>query len=339
VQTVKKILVRGPNWVGDAVLAVPAMKVVREGFPGAEITALVRPWVAGVFKGAAFVDHIWAVPKPAGVSGWGQLAREIRQRQYDLAILLPNSFESALTAFLGGVPQRVGYAGDGRRWLLTAPLERPLPAPHQTEYYLALARAVTRGVSTASIEIRATADERAAARELLESAGIPQGTRFMVLSPGAAFGTAKRWDADRFASAGAALSAEFKCGVAIVGSPSEQGVAAEVASHLSQPVADLCGKTTLETLIGVISESMLVVANDSGPMHIAAALGVPTVGVFGSTDVTVTAPVGPRARVVRHPVECSPCMLRDCPIDRRCMTRVTVEDVCRAGRDAVAGHA
>jgi heptosyltransferase-2 len=159
-----------------------------------------------------------------------------------------------------------------------------------------------------------------------------------VLSPGAAFGSAKRWDAERFAFAGDTLASEFGCAVVIVGSESERSIAAEVASRLSRPSADLSGKTSLETFIGVISQSMLVVANDSGSMHIGAALGVPTVGVFGPTNVSVTGPVGPRVRVVRHPVECSPCMLRDCPIDRRCMTRVTVEDVCRAGRELV-GHA
>ena len=161
----------------------------------------------------------------------------------------------------------------------------------------------------------------------------------MVLSPGAAFGTAKRWDADRFAATGNILSEEFGCGIVIVGSESERKIASEVASRLAGPAANLCGRTSLEVLMGLISDSILVIANDSGSMHLAAALGVPTVGVFGSTDETVTGPVGPRARVVRHPVECSPCLLRDCPIDRRCLTRVPVDDVCRAGREVVRGYA
>ncbi|HEX4996865.1 MAG TPA: lipopolysaccharide heptosyltransferase II [Terriglobia bacterium] len=334
-----KILLRGPNWVGDAILAIPAMKAVREALPAAEITLLARPWVAGVFVGAPFIDHVWIAPKNGGLSALARLGREIREARYDAAILFPNSFESALTIFLGRVPRRVGYAGDGRTWLLTTALDRPRPAPHQTDYYLALARALAPFGDPPSIGIEATPQEKNRARAVLEAEGIEPGAPFIALSPGAAFGSAKRWDADRFARTGEILAAESGCAVAIVGSESERVMGNEVAKRIAGPVADLTGKTTLEELVGVIAQATLVVANDSGVMHIAAALGTPTVAVFGPTDSTVTGPRGARVRIVRHPVECSPCMLRDCPIDRRCMTRVTVEDVCRAGREIMAIHA
>ncbi len=281
---VEKILIRGPNWVGDAVLAIPAMKAVRKHFSGAQITLLVRPWVAGLFSSASFVDDVWAEAKPSGIADWTRLTRDIRARRFDLALLLPNSFESALMIFLGGVPRRVGYGTDGRRWMLTdsiTPAERP----------------------------------------------------------GAAYGSAKRWHEDRFADVADILADELKLRVALIGSEAERTIAEEIRSRMKSTAAVLNGKTSLETLIGVLAESSLMGTNDSGAMHIAAALGVPTVAVFGSTDDSVTGPYGPRTRIVKHPVECSPCLLRECPIDHRCMNGVTVEDVRRAAREVLASLA
>ena len=336
---VEKILIRGPNWVGDAVLAIPAMKAVRKHFSGAQITLLVRPWVAGLFSSASFVDEVWAEAKPSGIADWTRLTRDIRARRFDLALLLPNSFESALMIFLGGVPRRVGYGTDGRRWMLTdsiAPAERPR---HQVNYYLDLAKALSASTDHPSLEIQATIEERAHARRLLANQGIAGGVPFLVLNPGAAYGSAKRWREDRFADVADILADELKLHVALIGSEAERTIAEEIRSRMKSTAAILNGKTSLETLIGVLAESSLMITNDSGPMHIAAALGVPTVAVFGSTDDLVTGPYGPRTRIVKHPVECSPCLLRECPIDHRCMNGVTVEDVRRAAREVLASLA
>jgi len=157
-----------------------------------------------------------------------------------------------------------------------------------------------------------------------------------VLNPGAAYGSAKRWGEDRFAEAGDALASELGIDVAIIGSEKERSIAERIQGLMRSRVAVLNGKTSLETLIGVISEASLVLTNDSGPMHIAAALGVPTVAVFGPTDDVATGPYGRRTRIVREPVDCSPCMLRDCPIDHRCMTRVSPEAVANAARELLA---
>ncbi len=328
-----KILMRGPNWVGDAVLAIPAMKAVRQTYPAAEITLLVRPWVAGVFTSAPFVDRVWSEPRPAGIGDWMRLARGIREKRFDMGLLFPNSFESAAMMFLARVPRRVGYARDGRGWMLTTSI-RPSPEKrHQVHYYLDLAAAVSASVDYPSIEIAANAEEKSKARKLLESAGIAPGRRFLVLNPGAAYGSAKRWGEERFAEAGDALASELGIDVAIIGSEVERSIAERIRSLMRNRVAVLNGKTSLETLIGVISESLLVLTNDSGPMHIAAALGVPTVAVFGPTDDIATGPFGRRTRIVKEPVNCSPCMLRECPIDHRCMTRVSAESVARAARE------
>jgi heptosyltransferase-2 len=332
----KKILIRGPNWVGDAVLAIPALKAVRSNFPKAEITLLVRPWVAGLFTSAPFIDRVWTEAKPTKLGDWTRITRDIRAFEFDVALLLPNSFESALMMFLARVPNRIGYATDGRTWMLTNSIEPASNTQHQVHYYLDLAKAIRAETDNPSIEIEATAKEREDARSLLAEEGIPRGTRFLVLNPGAAYGSAKRWHEDRFADVADILAAEMKLGVAMIGSEGERAIAEQIRSRMKRPAAVLSGRTSLETLIGVLAESSLMITNDSGPMHIAAALGVPTVAVFGSTDERVTSPFGRRTRVVKNPVECSPCLLRECPIDHRCMNGVMVEDVCKAARDVVA---
>jgi heptosyltransferase II len=328
-----RILIRGPNWVGDAVLAIPAMKAVREQYKSAEITLLVRPWVAGLFASAPFVDKVWSEPKPAGLGDWTRLTRTIRARRFDVALLLPNSFESALMTFLGGVPRRIGYATDGRRWMLTNPVTPRKQPRHQVGYYLELASVFSAPPDRPSIEMEATAEEREDARKLLGAEGIPMNAPFLVVNAGAAYGSAKRWHEDRFAAAADILAGELGLRVALIGSEAERPIAAEIRNRTRSEAAVLNGKTSLETLIGVLAESSLMITNDSGPMHIAAALGVPTVAVFGSTDERVTGPFSPSARIVKHAVECSPCLLRECPIDHRCMNGVTVENVCRAARE------
>jgi heptosyltransferase-2 len=331
--TLNKILIRGPNWVGDAVLAIPAMKAIRERYPEAEITLLVRPWVAGVFTAAPFIDKVWSEPRPAGIGDWLRISRSIREKHFDLALLLPNSFESAAMMFLGRVPQRVGYATDGRSLLLTKSIKPSTEKRHQVHYYLDLAAAISATTDHPSIEIEASAEEKANARRLLASSGIANNRKFLVLNPGAAYGGAKRWSEERFAEAGDALASELSADVAIIGSETERSIAERIRDRMRSHVAVLNGKTSLETLIGVIADSALVLTNDSGPMHIAAALGVPTVAVFGATDHIATGPYGPRTSIVREPVDCSPCMLRECPIDHRCMTRVSAGAVTRAANE------
>jgi heptosyltransferase-2 len=332
---IKKILIRGPNWVGDSVLAIPAMKAIRAHFNDAEITLLVRPWVAGLFTTAPFVDKVWTEARPAGVLDWSRITGEIRERHFDLAVLFPNSFESALMMFLGRVPVRLGYATDNRSILLTKAMIPSTDHRHQVQYYLDLVRSFSTG-SAPSIEINATSDERAEARRLLTSAGIGRNERFLVLNPGAAYGSAKRWSEECFAETADLIGHELNLRVAVIGSATEMDAAEKIRSGMKAPAALLTGKTTLETLIGVLSESSLMITNDSGPMHIAAALGVPTIAVFGSTDDRVTGPIGPRTRVVKHTVDCSPCLLRQCPIDHRCMTRITVENVRQAVMELIA---
>ena len=311
-------------------LSVPAIKAVRSHFPDARITLLVRPWVAGLFASASFIDNVWSEPKATGLGEWIRTAKAIRGKRFDLAVLLPNSFESALTVWAAGIPERVGYRTDGRSLLLSRSVRPSSARQHQLVYYLRLV-SETFGTSTEpELQINATKDETAGARRLLEQEGIGAGKSFLVANPGAAFGGAKRWHEDRFAAAADRLAEELDLEVAIIGSESERTIGESVRDRMKLGAAVLSGKTSLETLVGLLAEASLIVTNDSGPMHIAAALGTPTVAVFGSTDAEITSPVGPNTSVVRHAVDCSPCMLRECPIDHRCMDAVTVAEVCSA---------
>jgi len=333
----KKILLRAPNWVGDTAVATPAMKAIRAKFPDAEITVMVRPSVAGVLASAGFVDRIWAEPRPSGIREWFRVARKVRQQHFDLAVLFPNSFESAAMVFLGGVPQRVGYAMDSRGWMLTRRVQGEKRRVHHVKYYLELAKAVSADVSNPSMEITARPQDRANARKLLAENGISADRRFMILSPGAAFGAAKRWGDQQFAEAADRLAEDFSLAVVIIGSDSERSISDSIHRFMKIPPVILNGRTSLETLIGLIAESALMLGNDSGPIHLASALGIPAVAVFGATDYKVAAPYGPLGRAVHVPVECSPCWLRECPIDHRCMTRVSPEMVCAAAKEVFKG--
>src|SRR5262245_51063857 len=238
---IANILIRGPNWVGDSVLAIPAMKAVREHFRDAQITLLVRPWVAGLFTSAPFIDRVWSEPRPSSIAEWSRITRAIRDKNFDLAVLLPNSFESALMMFAGRVPMRFGYATDGRSLLLTNAIART-DSGHQVHYYLDLVKNLFKPDKDPSIEIEATAQERSEARRLLANNGIQLRDRFLVLNPGAAYGSAKRWDELRFAEAGDRFAKEFGLSVAIIGSASEMAAAERVIGHMKSPAAILSGK-------------------------------------------------------------------------------------------------
>jgi len=257
-------------------------------------------------------------------------------------VLLPNSFSAALAARAGGARQIVGYATDGRRALLTRaiPFEADFKRRHQVRYYLNIAaqlEAQLAGQCRVNLDaqpaLHVGAEQQAEARRLIEAAGIDLTKQLVALNPGATNSRAKRWLPERFAATADQLSERDNFQTIIVGAPGDRDAARAVAGQMRSNVADLTGRTSLAELKAVLACTALVVSNDTGTSHVAAALGVPTVTIFGPTEDFATRPLANLAAVVRHPVECSPCMLRDCPIDHRCMTRVTVADVYRAAQD------
>lgn len=327
-----RILVRATNWIGDAVMSLPALRALRTRFPDAHIAVLAKPWVAALYEGERSIDRIIPLPGAPGLRDWPvkvKAALALRAESFDLAVLFPNSFESALVAYLTGAKRRIGYARDGRSFLLTDAI--PLPAKgeiprHERFYYPEMLRRA--GLIDAlheAAEIRF--DEVAAARMRGEALLAARGIRLPVVgvSPGAAYGSAKRWLPGRFAEAASRLAEHIGGSVAVFGSAAERTLCQGVADAASG--TNLAGSTTLREFIDMTAACNLFLTNDSGAMHIAAALGVPSVTVFGPTDETATGPSGAHARLLREPVDCAPCKLRECPIDHRCMTRVTAQRV------------
>jgi lipopolysaccharide heptosyltransferase II len=314
-----RILVRAPNWIGDVVLSLPAVRDVRRRFPGSRIEVLARPWVADVYHAVREVDAV-------RLAGSFRSDAGALEGAFDAAILLPNSFGTALQVWMAGIPERWGYATEGRGPLLTRGARVPgdVRGRSQVYYYRAMLAAIgLAATGEPDASLGCPPEWRQRAGELLRDEGAP----WVGLNPGAAFGSAKRWIPERFAAVGDLLAREHGVRVAVLGGASERPLGEAIAASMDTPAAVLCGKTSLPELVGVLSRLRLLVTGDSGPMHLAAALGTRVAAVFGPTDWRETAPLGPRARIVREDVHCSPCLLRECPIDHRCMRRVTVDRV------------
>jgi heptosyltransferase II len=313
--TYSKILIRATNWVGDAVMCLPAVHAIRERFPEAHISILAKPWVADLYAQGRLVDDVIPYTASSLADKW-RLGRSLRSRAFDCAILLQNAFEAAVLVWLARIPTRIGYDRDGRGFLLTqaVPVPKTGEIPrHERFYYLELLR-------------------RAGWIDHLPEA-VPMirwhrpsacASPTIGVSPGAAYGSAKRWLPERFAEAAVRLARERGASISLFGSKDERGLCEQVAALMNGvSVTNYAGQTTLAEFIDLAAACELFLTNDSGAMHIASALGVPTIAIFGATDDIATGPTGPQARVVREPVECSPCLLRECPIDHRCMTRVS----------------
>jgi heptosyltransferase-2 len=326
----QNILVRATNWVGDAVMSLPALRALRERFPEAQITILAKPWVADLYGREPFCNRLIPYAPRDLASKW-RTASELRKFQFDCAILLQNAFEAAAVAFAARIPHRIGYARDGRAPLLTCaiPVPRPGEIPrHERFYYLELLRrAGIIGEIPEDGAIRLDGADAAceAGKSRFHTLGIDGA--LIGISPGAAYGTAKRWLPERFAEAANCVAQELGATVALFGSKDERELCATIAASIAAPTRNLAGETSLGEFIDLAAACRVYLTNDSGAMHIASALGVPTVAIFGATDDTTTGPTGPLARVVREPVECSPCLKRECPIDHRCMTRVSAARV------------
>ena len=314
-------------------MSLPALRALRERFPQTRISILAKPWVADLYRREPFCDEtILYMARDLGAK-W-RVAGELAARKFDCAILLQNAFEAAAIAWAARIPERIGYARDGRSALLTRAIAVPRAGeipPHERFYYLELLRRagiIERMPASDAIRLDGAAEAREAGLARFRDLGFA-GTVIGV-SPGAAYGTAKRWLPERFAEAAARVARELDAGVAIFGSKDERELCAEVARAIAAAgvsARNFAGETTLAEFIELAAACRLYLTNDSGAMHIASALGVPTVAVFGATDDLTTGPTGVLARVVREPVECSPCLKRECPIDHRCMTRVSADRV------------
>ncbi len=333
---IKKILVRGANWVGDAVMTIPALRELRRIFPAAKITLFTRSWARGIFEDADFIDEIMTFEISGSKAGdvFAQ-AKIIREKDFDLAILFPNSFESALTAKFGKIPRRFGYAKDGRSFLLTDAVKIPVwkNNRHEVYYHLNLIHEIEkeyRGTSAVPnaeprFELAISDERRRAAREIMREHGVDPAKKTVALGVGSTNSRAKRWQAESYATLNDKLQTELNANVILIGAANELEVSREVYEKSAVKPLILTGATDLAEAAAILSEVDLLVANDMGLAHIAPATGTKTLVIFGPTNETTTRPFG--AEIIRRNVECAPCMLRDCPIDHRCMTLISADEV------------
>jgi heptosyltransferase-2 len=324
----KHLVILAPNWLGDAVMALPAVADVRRANPGAAITVAARPAVAPLFRFVPGVQDVVTLER----RGWAEWGTALRGRGFDAALLLPNSMHAAVMAARAGIPERWGYRTDWRGRLLTRAIAAP-SGLHQAAYYQLLTRELGFPSGPCEPRIPAPSEGRQSASALLVEAGLDGSMRFVALAPGAAYGGAKRWPPERFAALATTLAADGVRAV-VVGSAADRPTAQEI-TRLEPRTIDLTGRTDLPTLAGVLAAARTLVTNDSGAMHLAAALGTRVTAVFGPTDERHTRPLGEGHAVLTHDVWCRPCMLRECPLDHRCMRGVDMGAVVDAARKAL----
>ena len=341
--TPRKLLIRSTNWIGDAVMTTPAIRTIRHNFPDTEITLLVLPWVRDVFAACPHIDDFFIYEKHGrhrGLAGKWRLARELRAKNFDAAILLQNAFEAALITKLAAIPNRGGYTTDGRGLLLTHPVKkRPgIDAIHQVHYYQEMVAGL--GLQPGPDALELFLDQDALARAEQELARALAGREnenkkgpVIGLNPGAAYGPAKRWPAKKYGQA-AALFVRETGGLAVVFGTDADNEAARVIQETvggQGAVLDLTGKTDLATAMAHISLCDVFITNDSGLMHVAAALDTPLVAIFGSTDHVATGPFCEQAIILRRDLDCSPCKKTHCPKGHfACMEQINADEVCAA---------
>ncbi|HAY22764.1 MAG TPA: lipopolysaccharide heptosyltransferase II [Desulfobacterales bacterium] len=334
---IRNILVRAVNWVGDAILTLPALNNIKNFFPAARVTVWALPRVAPVFYQQPVVDELIPyLPKPPGanLTVWLKSLFRLRRQRFDLSIIFPNSVESALTAWATGTPQRAGYDTDGRGFLLTQAVQGPnlMDGFHQVYRHHGILRAFNQINYDGFPKLILSPDEMEAGLQQLTVYGWRPRQKIVALSPGAAYGPAKQWRPERFAAVADRLQQELGAFIVLLGSTGDQAAAAKVAEAMDLPPVNLVGRTDLRTAFALISQSDLLISNDSGLMHAAAALWTPLVALFGSTDPVATGPFTPLASVVHHYLPCSPCRQRQCPEGGQCWDLITVDEVLEQAR-------
>ncbi|HJT22202.1 MAG TPA: D-glycero-beta-D-manno-heptose 1,7-bisphosphate 7-phosphatase [Nitrospira sp.] len=338
---VQNLLIRAPNWLGDAVMCEPAIRGLKRLFPQASLSLLAKPAAGELFQAHGAVDRVIVyedLGRHGGLLGKWTLAGELRRAQFDMAVLFQNAFEAALLTCLAGISRRYGYATDGRSVFLTEPVAVPdrRTVVHQVHYYWNLLRPLGLTGEPLQPELALLPVEEESMAGRLKESGITDRDTVIGVNPGSTYGGAKRWLPERFADTVERLSGAMdrsrgqRVSAVILGAKGEEALGRDIAARLSIPSAVLSGATGIRELMAAIKRCALLLTNDTGPMHIASAFHVPIVAVFGPTDWRTTSPYGAGHTIVRHPVECSPCLLRECPIDHRCMTGVSVDQVYEA---------
>jgi heptosyltransferase-2 len=330
---IQRLLIRSANWIGDAVMTTPAVRAIRKGFPNAHISILAKPWVAPVFENSEHIDQLLIYDgerRHKGFSGKFRLARDLKKYDFDATILLQNAFEAALITFFAGIPIRIGYNTDARRLLLThaVPRTKEIKKKHQTEYYLNILRGIGMAQDNRDLYLKLSQKDRLRAENILLKQHLSLEDKLIGINPGATYGPAKQWPADRYARLADRLMSSSGARVIIFGGPDDKALGRKISQKMRHQPVDLSGNTSLGEAMALIERCDLFITNDSGLMHVAAALDVPLVAVFGSTNPITTGPLGFNSKVVQADVPCSPCLKSECPEGHlNCMDKIDVDRV------------
>ncbi len=330
----KKILIRSTNWIGDGIMTTPAVRTIRENFPEAEITLLALPWVADVFAASPFVDKIFLYEKKgkhSGIKGRLKLVKDLKEQHFDLTILLQNAFEAALITALARIPNRAGYTTDGRGLLLTHGVKLPIDRKkiHQVHYYQGLLQDLGLNPSPTELFLQLPEEARTSSRKYVA----PHEDDLLIgINPGAAYGPAKRWPANKFAELAMIIHKNLpdNTRILIFGTNADRDTANIISEAAPQKVMDFTGRTSLAEAMTLIEMCNVFVTNDSGLMHVGAALKTPTIAIFGSTNSVTTGPYSDNNVIIQKDMPCSPCMKTHCKTDFSCMEDISSDEVYAA---------
>jgi len=332
---IRTILIRGTNWVGDALMTTPAVAAIRRNFREARISMLIVPWVMDIFAHNPYIDEVipyFREGRHKGIRGKMVLVKELRERKFDLSILLQNAFEAALLAWGARIPRRAGYNTDVRGLLLThvVAMRPEYKKVHQTQYYLNMARGLGLEAPDMEMFLHVPDEYTTQVSSRLKEYGY-EGRPLIVLAPGATYGSAKMWPGTRYGLLAAEVVRYCGARLVILGSVKEKGVGDSIVESVGKDTAvNLCGETSVLEAAAWIKQAALFISNDSGLMHVAAALSKPQLAIFGPTDRITTGPRNSKARIIYHETSCAPCLKVHCPVDHRCMERITVDEVFQA---------
>jgi len=327
-----KIMIRAANWVGDAIMTTPVIRAVRKNFSKAKITVLAKPWVIPVYENNPYIDEILVYDSNnRHKKGLGtlKLAKDLREYQFDLAILMQNAFEAGLLSFLAGINERVGYNTDARGFLLnrSIKLNPALKKRHLIDYYIGILKGASLVDDGRKMDLFICESDREFASHYMEQEKFDLSRPVIGINPGATGGTAKRWFPERYAQLCKNMAQKFKVKILIFGGPQDNDLGEYIAGLSQGSCINIAGTTSLGQAFALIEKCSLFITNDSGLMHAAAALNINQVAVIGSTDYVATSASNENSIMVRVPVPCSPCMKDVCPTDHQCMDKISVDMV------------
>ncbi len=326
----ERIIVRVPNWIGDSVMAIPSLKAIKENMPESELWVCGIPWVIELYRNLPFIDGILEIRKGLNFEILKENVRKIKRSGFSKGFLFTNSFYTALEFFLSKIPERIGYSRDFRGFLLTKRIKWKKEKKHHVFYYLDILKEIGFKLGNPKIELYLEEKEREWAKENLSKKGAKEERMNIGINPGAYYGEAKRWKTNGYGVLANLLKKKFDANIIIFGSKDETPIALEIKRFVGDSAIILTGETTLRELMAYISQLDLFITNDSGPMHIANAFGIPIVAIFGPTSPEATSPFHQPYIIVKKDVSCAPCKYRSCPIGHICMADISVEEVYSA---------